>query len=147
MGLRQNFRTDRAKETEGVEIPVGMNEHNNAPIIFKLSRMGRTNKAYTTALEEVTRPHQASIQAETLDNELGSKLLQEVFVDTILLSWSNLPKSDLTGNPKDTDELPFSRENALKLFEELPDLYDHVETLAKKASNFREEGRKKNSKN
>lgn len=147
MGLRNNFRTDKALEVEGVEIAVDMNEHNNEPIKIRIARMGRSNKRYSKRLEEVTQPHQSAIANETLDNDLGAKLLREVFVDTVLLSWSNLPKSELTGDPKDTDELPFNRENALALFAELPDVYDDWEARAKKAANFREVARKANAKN
>lgn len=147
MGLRKNFKTDVTLENEGVEIQVDMNEHNNQPILIVVSRMGKTNKRYAKQLEEVTRPHQTAIANETLDNDLGAQLLREVFVDTVLLGWSNLPKSELTGDPKDTADLPYTRENALALFAEMPDLYDDWEARAKKASNFREAARKANAKN
>jgi hypothetical protein len=147
MGIRSNYATDKKAEVEGVEIAVDTNEHNGEPIFVTLCRMGQTNKAYTRALEEATRPHQAAIQAETLDNELGGKILRGVFVDTCLKSWRNLPKSELTGDPKDTDDLPFTRENAIALFDEFPDFYTVVEAAAKKASNFREAQRKGNAKN
>jgi hypothetical protein len=147
MGLRTNYKTDAKAEAEGVEIVVDMNEHNNEPIVVVLSRMGQSNKAYTAALEERTRPHTAAIQNETLDNELGRKIMRDVFVDTVLKGWKNLPKSELTGDPKDTDDLPFSRENAIALFDELPDFYDVCETHAKKAANFRNATRAKNAKN
>lgn len=147
MGLRKNFKTDVSLENEGVEIQVDMNEHNKKPILIVVSRMGKTNKRYAKQLEEVTRPHQTAIANETLDNDLGAQLLREVFVDTVLLGWSNLPKSELTGKDTDTDDLPFSRENALALFAEMPDLYDDWENRAKKASNFREAARKVAAKN
>jgi hypothetical protein len=147
MGLRKNFATDRALENDGVEIDVDINEHNNLPIKIRVARMSKSNKRYAKRLEEATRPHQSAIANETLDQELGSKILREVFVDSILLGWSNLPKSELTGDPKETADLPFNRENALKLFEELPDVYDDWEARAKKAANFREAERTSNAKN
>lgn len=138
MSLRKTFKTDHAAEVNGVWVPVGMNEHNSKPIEIHISRMSKANKRYTKALEAATRPHMAAIQNESMDNDLGAKLLQEVFVDTILLGWKNLPKSELTGNDGDKAELPFNRENALALFAELPELYDDWEDRAKKAANFRE---------
>lgn len=147
MGLRKNFATDRTLENDGVEIEVDINEHNNQPIKIRVARMSKSNKRYSKRLEEATRPHQSAIANETLDNELGAKILREVFVDSVLLSWSNLPKSELTGDPKDTADLPFNRENALKLFEELPDLYDDWEARSKKVANFREAERTSNAKN
>jgi len=147
MSLRKTFKTDKAAEVEGVDIAVGMNEHNGRPIMIRISRMSRANKRYTKALEEATRPHSAAISNETLDNEIGSRILQEVFADTVLLGWSNLPKSELTGNDADSDDLPFSRETALQLFDELPDLYDDWEKRAKSSAAFREREREKSSGN
>lgn len=141
MSLRKTFKTDKTAEVEGVEVAVAMNDHNNEPIFIRISRMGTTNKRYTKALNKVTQPHQAAIQNGAMDNDLARKMLQEVFVDTILLGWKNLPKSELTGNEDDKDELEFTRENALALFEEMPDLYDDWESRAQKASSFREQER------
>jgi len=139
MSLRNTFKTDKTLEVEGVEIEVGMNEFNNKPITIRISRMSRSNKRYTKALEKVTRPHQSAIQNESLDNELAAKMMQGVFVDTILLGWGNVPKFDLTGVEADKSEiLEFSRDTALELFAEMPDLYDDWEERAKKSSAFRE---------
>lgn len=138
MSLRKTFKTDKALETEGVEIAVGINEHNDRPINIRIARMSRTNKKYAKALDTASRPHSASIQNETLDEGIAQKMMQTVFVNTILLGWSNLPKSELTGNDEDTDELPFTRENALALFEELPDLYTDWEKRANRSATFRE---------
>jgi hypothetical protein len=147
MSLRGTFKTNKTKEVEGVDIPVGINEHNKQPITIKISRMSRSNKRYTKALEEATRIHSAAINNETLDNEIGSSILREVFADTVLLGWGNLPKSELTGNDADKDELPYSRENALALFEELPDLYDDWEKRAKSSAAFRDAEKAKSAKN
>lgn len=139
MSLRKTFKTDKTAEVEGVEIEVGVNEFNNNPITIRLARMSRSNKRYTKRLELVTRPHQSAIQNESLDNELAAKMMREVFVDTVLLGWGNVPKFDLTGIDADKDkELEFTRDNALALFTELPDLYDDWEDRAKKSASFRE---------
>jgi hypothetical protein len=143
MSLRNTFKTNRTAEIEGVTIPVGINEHNGGEITITVSRMSRSNKRYTKAIEERTRPHSAAISNETLDTEIGDKILREVFVDTVLLGFTNLPKSELTGDPADTEELPFTRENALALFDELPDMYDDWEARAKKSSTFRDTERAK----
>lgn len=138
MSLRKTFKTDQKAETEGVWIEIGMNDHNGRPIRIKISRMSSSNKRYTKELNRVTKPHQSAIQNDALDNDLARKMLQEVFADTVLLDWDNLPKSELTGNEADTDDLEFTRENILALFKEMPDLYDDWEARAQKASAFRE---------
>lgn len=147
MGLRNTFKTNRTLETEGVEIEVAINDHNGKAITIRVSRMTRMNKNYAKRLEAATRPHSASIANETLDNDLGYRLLQEVFVDTILLGWNNLPKSEITGDEADSELVEYTRENALKLFEDMPDLYDDWEKRAKSAANFRDAEREGNAGN
>lgn len=147
MSLRKTFKTDQNAEVEGVWLEVAVNDHNGKPIRIKLARMSSTNKRYTKALNTVTKPHQSAIQNDALDNDLARKMLQEVFADTILLDWENLPKSELTGVDTDTDLLEFSKDNAMALFAEMPDLYDDWESRAQKAAAFREAEREKNAKN
>lgn len=143
MSIRNTFKTNRDKETKGVDIPVEINDHNGQPITINVSRMGSSNKKYTKRLEEVMAPHQSSLENETMDNDFAGKLLREVFVDTVLNGWSNLPKSDLTDDDDDIEDLPFTRENALALFEAYPDLYTSWSALAKKSASFRDAVREK----
>jgi len=147
MGLRKTFKTDRDAEINGVEVEVSVNDHNGLPIKIRIARMSQGNKRYTKELNRVTKPHMSAIQNDAMDNDLARKMLQEVFVDTILLGWDNLPKSELTGVATDTDELEFTRENALALFKELPDLYDDWEARANRAAAFREKEREEEAKN
>jgi len=147
MSLRKTFKTDATAEVEGVWLEVAVNDHNGKPIRIKISRMSASNKRYTKELNRVTKPHQSAIQNDALDNDLARKMLQEVFADTVLLDWENLPKSELTGNEADTDELEFNRDNVLALFKEMPDLYDDWESRAQKSSVFRESERENASKN
>lgn len=147
MGLRKTFKTDRDAEINGVEVEVSVNDHNGLPITIRIARMSQGNKRYTKELNRVTKPHMSAIQNDAMDNDLARKMLQEVFVDTILLGWDNLPKSELTGNDKDKELLEFNRDNALALFKELPDLYDDWEARANKAAAFREKEREEEAKN
>ena len=147
MGLRKTFKTDRDAEINGVSVEVSVNDHNGRPISITIARMSQGNKRYTKELNRVTKPHMSAIQNDAMDNELARKMLQEVFADTILLGWSNLPKSELTGNEEDTELLEFTRENVLALFKELPDMYDDWEARANKAAAFREKEREVAAKN
>ncbi len=147
MSLRGTFKTNKDKEVNGVDVPVGVNDHNGEPITINISRMGTANKRYTSMLETVMAPHQASLQNDSMNNELAGKLLREVFVDTVLNGWTNLPKSELTGDDGDTDLLEFNRDNALALFEEMPEMYSDWADRAKKAASFRDSVRDKIAKN
>jgi hypothetical protein len=147
MSLRKTFKTDRTAEVEGVWLEVAVNDHNGKPIRIKIARMSSANKRYTTLLNKVTKPHQSAIQNDALDNDLARKMLQDVFAETVLLDWDNLPKSELTGNDTDEELLEFNKENALALFTELPDLYDDWEARAQKSAAFREAERENAAKN
>lgn len=138
MSLRKTFKTDKIAESEGVWLEVAVNDHNGKPIRIKISRMSTSNKRYTKELNKVTKPHQSAIQNDAFDNDLARKMLQEVFADTVLLDWDNLPKSELTGDDNDKEPLEFNRDNALALFNEMPDLYDDWEGRANKSAAFRE---------
>lgn len=139
MSLRKTFKTSKELEVQGVWVEVGINDHNGKPIRIRIARMSQTNKRYTIALNRATRPHQSAINTNTMDPLLARDMLQKVFVEAVLLDWDNLPKSDLTGNDEDKDALPFTAENALALFIEMPDLYDDWEKRAQSAATFREE--------
>lgn len=158
MALRKTFLTDKKLEADGVEVPVAINEYNQRPVTITISRMGTVNKRYTKALDQATKPHQSAIQNGSMDNDLARKVVQEVFADTVILGWDNLPKSDLTGHDLDwakeepgrvaeSEDLEFSKENVLALFELMPDLYDDWEKRATQAASFREKAREVNQGN
>lgn len=138
MGLRKTHENNETTETEGVWVEVDINDHNEQPIEVKLAYMGKSNKRYTKRLEVITKPHMAAIQNDVMPEKLSDRLWREVFTDTILLGWKNLPKSELTGNAEDTELLEYNRENALALFTELPNVLSHWEEIAKMRSTFRE---------
>ena len=148
MSLRKIYKTDATKEVDGVKLEVGLNDFNGKPIEIVVSRMSRNNQKYQQAFTAKFDPHMTAIQADAMSEELAKKLTRELFVDVILHSVINLPLSDLTGDEADNDKtFEFTRENALALFDELPDLYDDWEGRAKKASNFRAQAVEKAGKN
>jgi len=113
-----------------------------------VSRMTRNNQKYQQAFTAKFDPHMTAIQADAMSEALAKKLTRELFVDEILHDVRNLPLSDLTGDEADNDKvMEYTRENALRLFDELPDLYDDWEGRAKKASNFRAAATEKAAKN
>jgi len=131
MSLHSQFATDKKAEVDGVWVEYGANDDGTIPG-FKISRMSKANKKYTKALERATRPHRRAIELETMNNDLAERLFMEVFVDTVLLDWKDI-------QDRDGENLELTKESALKLFNELPELYDDLQEKAKKASLFREE--------
>lgn len=148
MSLRKIYATDKAKETNGVPLEVGMNEYNNRPMRIVVSRMSRNNQSYQQAFTEKFDAHMTAIQNDAMDEQLARKLVRELFVDEILHGVENVPLSDLTGNAEDNDKvMEYTRDNVLALFDKYPDVFDDWEARAKKASNFREQARDKASGN
>jgi hypothetical protein len=66
-----------------------------------------------------------------MDPKVADRLLIEVFVDSVVLGWE-----DICG--RDGAIMPFTRDNCIKLFTDLPDLFLDVREQAMKAANFRE---------
>src|SRR5207342_3524584 len=62
-GLHAKFKTDRVKEVEGVAIEFSDAPNDDGSIpTFTISRMGKTNRAYSKALEQATRPYRRQIE-------------------------------------------------------------------------------------
>jgi hypothetical protein len=131
MSLYTQFKTNAEKEVEGVEIQYGPNEDGTIPT-FIISRMGKSNKAYTKALEAATRPYRRQIELGTMNNDTAETLFIGVFAKTVLKGWKNV--RDESGV-----EIAFSEKAAVKLLTDLPEMYDDLQEKAKSASLFREE--------
>lgn len=133
-GLRKFFKTNSVKETEGVkfEFHEAPNDDGTIPF-FILSRMGKSNKAYSKALEAASRPYRRQLELSTLKNEIADEMFKGVFVNTVLKGWGNI--QDEKGQ-----DIPFTRENALALLNEegMGDLYDRLQQEAGLSSNFRD---------
>jgi hypothetical protein len=137
--LHKNFAMSEEKMKDGVDIEFSPNDDGSVPT-FRIARVSANNPKYMKCMERVSRPYKRQIQLETLTPELTIKINRTVFVESLLLGWSNV-------QGKDGKEMSFSRENALKLLEELPDLFDELYTNANKASLFRDEEQEADAKN
>lgn len=133
MSLYSMFKTDAGLETDGILIEYG--EASNAqPVRFRIARSGGQNTVFTKALEKATRPYRKAIQNGMLDDKTADKLYKGVFAEHVLLGWENVEGED--GKP-----IQYSKENALKLFKDLPDLFLDLREQAGNVSLFRQEVR------
>lgn len=140
-GLFKAYKTDAVAEVDGVDIEFfdAQNEDGTIPT-FKVSRLGKSNKKYTKALEVATRPYRRQIELGVLKPEVSEKIFLDVFCTTILIGWNNVIGED--GTP-----LKYSKDNAIKLMTALPDLYERIQSEASIASNFRDASLEEESKN
>lgn len=139
MGLHKQFKTDQNMERDGIIIDYGPNDDlpkgedgQHPPMRFRIARAGGANQAFNKTLERLTRPHRRAIQSGNMSMELSDKLYRQAFIESILIGWDNITTAD--GQP-----LPYSPENADKLFTDLPDLYTDLREQSNNASLFREE--------
>jgi len=139
MSLYSQFETDPKLEKGGIILEYGPNSKGQ-PMAFRIARAGGANDAYNKRLEAMSRKHRRKIQNDMLESKELQEMIKEVVVDTVLLGWENI--EDRNGN-----DLPFTRENALKLFKELPDLYADINEQANRVALFRIAVREEDAKN
>lgn len=132
------FQTDKSKEQEGIVL-------NYSDVFWiQITRAGGSNDHYKRILTEKLKPFRRAIQTETIDEAASARLLREAVAEGLVLNWGtgrfpdgagfipSSPTSSFAGQP-----IPFNAENATKLFEELPDLFNDVYEQANKVSLFR----------
>lgn len=125
MSLYDTFSTDKSAEVSGVWIDYGPGNGR-----FLIARAGGANVAYRNAISGIIKAHRHQIQADTLSEEVADKKQMGAFVDHVLKQWEGVP--DRGGQ-----ELPYNRDNAIRLFNDLPDLYADLTGQAARISNFR----------
>jgi hypothetical protein len=147
--LYQQFTTDPKLEKEGVLLEYGFNSKNK-PITIRVARAGGANQQYAKRMEIKVKPYRRQIQTETIDKKQLEKLILEVFCETVVLGWENVefPVKGADGSPTgEFEERPFSFDNAVQLFTDLPDLFSDVQESAQKSALFRTDIREANAGN
>jgi len=141
MSLYKQFATNTEKEIEGIEVQMTEAENDDGSIpTFVVSRMGKSNKRYSKALEAATRPYRRQIELGTMNNDKAEEIFLGVFVDTVLKGWKNV--RDESGA-----DMPFTKQTATKLFKDLPEVYERLQEEAKLSANFREVSLEEEAKN
>lgn len=121
--IYEMFETDPEHETKGIDIDYGEGG------IFRIKRAGGANDAFTKVLEVKTRPYRRQIDMSTLDTKVAEKLLIETFVDTVLIGWEGV-------KDKKGKQMEYTKENAVKLFSDLPELFTDLREKSMNVANF-----------
>lgn len=124
MSLYQKFGTDRALEKTGIILDYGDG------VKIRIARAGGANDAYAKRMEAKAKPHKRAIQTDTADKNVLDGVVKEVYAETVVLGWEGVTDQD--GN-----EMVFSKENCVKLFNDLPDLWADVQAQAQQGTLFR----------
>jgi hypothetical protein len=129
MSLYSQFKTDGSLEKEGILLEYGTTP-DDKPITIRIARAGGANSAYTKRMEAKVKPYRRQIQNETMEAALIDRILKEVYAETVVLGWENV--QDEAGKV-----LPFTVENCIKVFTDLPDLFKDVQEQSQRAALFR----------
>lgn len=139
MSLYRQFKTDENVEKSGVWLEYGPNDK-GLPIRIRVARAGGANTKFARLLEQKTKPYRRQLQNETLDPKVGDELFADLYAECVVLDWENVDAEDGTS-------LPFSKENCLKLFKDLPDLFADIREQSNKSALYRADIREIASKN
>lgn len=139
MSLYTQFKTNDELERTGIFLEYGTTD-DGKPIRILIARAGGSNLAYEKMLEAEVKPYRRQLQNETLDTGVVLRVLKKVFAKTIVLGWENVQDKD--GKP-----LPFTVDNCIKLFDDLPDLFKDIQEQSQRAALFRETILEADSKN
>jgi len=121
--LYELYETDEDLEKKGVGLQFG-------EAVFYVRRAGGTNTEFERVYEEKTRNMTSRVQLAALTEEQSSRILREVYAESVMLGWKNV--TDREGNP-----LEYSKENFLKLMNDLPVLWRAIRVEAANHENFR----------
>lgn len=105
-----------------------------------IHRAGGSNKKFANILSAKMKPYRHQLDRGIMDDEISARILREAYAEGVVVGWNNV--KDAEGK-----EMPFSKENVIKLFTDLPDLFADVRTQAENVSLFREEQEKADEKN
>lgn len=124
--LDSKFKTDPVLEKEGIWVRF------SSEVSFLVRRMGGANTSKLKAsYAKFCKPYAYQIQTDSLDEAKDRELQIKVFVDACLINWE--------GIIIDGEEVPFSFEKAVDLFEALPEVFDFVRKAASDFNGYRED--------
>ena len=118
------FKTDSSIEKQGINLDFGS-------FAIRIARAGGANKAYAKSLMKHVKPYRKAFQAGTLDAKTQNEVMAKVYAESVVLDWVNV--MDAEGN-----EMPFNFDNCVKLFTDLPELFQQIIADAENFRNFKE---------
>jgi roadblock/LC7 domain-containing protein len=128
MSIYRQFKTDEKAEIDGKAFSYKPNDDKTVPTFF-VARMGGANTKFGEVYAETWKPFRAEQEAGTVGEETKKANRLAVFVDGVLRGWKYVQDED--GNLID-----FNRDNAIKLFAELPELLMDLEMKALQLETF-----------
>lgn len=140
MSLYKQYKTDPKIEKEGVILQYG----NGTSI--RVARAGGANTEYLKLLEQRLKPHRRQIQNDAMDPVLLERLIKEVFATSVVIGWEGVDLEETENGPA-VPQAPFTKENCIRLFDDLPALFADIQEQSQNIALFRAEIRSADAKN
>lgn len=132
--LRRMYETVPSLEKDGVILQY-------APgVEIRVARAGGANKKFSRVMNSLSKPYRRAIQTETLNDDIGIRLLIETYAKSIIIGWTGITKDLITKNDADSaEELPFTEDNVIEVMTAQPNLFNDVVQMSQNIAMFRAE--------
>lgn len=105
-----------------------------------IHRAGGANKKFSAILDQKMKPYRQRFERGLLDDDTSLKILLETYAEAVVVGWKDVKDAD-------GKTMEFNTQNVVKLFTDLPDLFEDVKNQANKVAVFRQEQEKVEEKN
>lgn len=124
--LDKLFKTSSTLERDGVDFAL------DEKTSFRVRRFNSQNHRVKAAMASYYKPYARQVELGTLPQEKSTEITMKLFIDVCLVSWEGV---------EDENEQPIecNKENALKLFKSLPDLFEALWKYANDFENYKED--------
>jgi hypothetical protein len=136
--LRNKMKTSEKLEVEGIELELG-----NCRLT--LARAGGANQRYGAAMLAAHKKHGRAIDLDVMPDEMGRKIFYTIWAETVVKLWETDVAPE--GEPPEWKEgiddgngglLPFTVDNAVAFFLDVPDFFLAVKKTAEDAQYYRQ---------
>jgi hypothetical protein len=136
--IRREMRTSPQLETEGIKLELG-----NCRLT--LARAGGANQRYQAAMVAAHKKHGRAAELDVMPDEVGRRIVYEIWAETVVKLWETdvAPEGEAPDWKPGIDDgngglLPFTVENAIAFFTEVPDFFLEVKKTAENAQFYRQ---------
>ena len=133
MSIYNSFTSDPEFEKRGIILDFGNGEW------VRIARAGGANKKFIQLFEALMKPYRRAFELGTMDDEKAAKIMHEAFAKAIVLEWC------IKG--PDGKEIEFNAENAIKVFQDLPEFFATIKNEAENRANFKRKAQEEEAKN
>jgi hypothetical protein len=127
-GIYEVFETSLEAENEGQWCDYGEGPSGKKQRIL-LARMAPSNKKFQAAYDRFQREYGRQSDAGTLANDTARAAMIVMMADSIILQWEGFCD-------RDGVEMPYCKENVIKLLTDLPDFFTEMREQASGRENF-----------